>query len=86
MTRKPVPMEITPGWYKHRKGGVYYVIGVGQHTESEDYELMFSDSDLVFYQGLDGKLWARPLTMFVDGRFTRCAHQIQQTLDGQNVT
>lgn len=44
--------------YKHYKGGIYFIIGMGKHTESEE--------DLVIYEGTDGRLWARPSSMFLD--------------------
>lgn len=46
------------GIYRHYKGGLYYVTGVGQHTETEEY--------LVFYKDGKGIPWARPLEMFVE--------------------
>lgn len=46
------------GIYKHYKGGLYEVIGVGHHTETEE--------ELVFYRSLYGRFgfWARPVSMF----------------------
>ncbi|GAA0348138.1 hypothetical protein GCM10008931_44300 [Oceanobacillus oncorhynchi subsp. oncorhynchi] len=44
--------------YKHYKGGIYNVIGTGIHTETEE--------KLVFYEGADGRLWARPFEMFIE--------------------
>lgn len=43
--------------YKHYKGGIYNVIGMGKHEETME--------DLVFYEGTDGKLWARPVGKFM---------------------
>ncbi len=58
---------ITPGRYRHYKGGEYQVIGVARHSETEE--------QLVVYRPLygEGDLWVRPLDMFletveVDGR------------------
>ncbi|WP_236645286.1 DUF1653 domain-containing protein [Aidingimonas lacisalsi] len=49
-----------PGIYHHYKGGRYEVLGVAQHSETEDF--------LVVYRALYGDygLWARPLTMFCE--------------------
>ncbi|WP_026970729.1 DUF1653 domain-containing protein [Aliagarivorans marinus] len=49
-----------PGRYRHYKGNEYQVIDTVIHSETE--ELM------VLYRPLygEGKLWVRPLTMFVE--------------------
>lgn len=53
-------MSIQVGIYQHYKGPQYRVIGVAQHSESEE--------QLVVYQALYGAfgLWVRPLSMFVE--------------------
>ncbi len=62
------------GQYRHYKGGLYEVISVARHSETEE--------ELVVYRPLTGNsgLWVRPLAMFremviVDGsevaRFAR---------------
>ena len=50
--------EITPGFYKHFKGGVYRVIGIGEHTETGE--------KLVVYHPAKGEktLYIRPLEQF----------------------
>ena len=51
--------EIKLGRYSHYKGGVYTVIFVGRHTES--------DEDVVVYQSdVDRQVWVRPLEMFME--------------------
>ncbi|MCT4565551.1 MAG: DUF1653 domain-containing protein [Maledivibacter sp.] len=43
--------------YKHYKGGIYRIINMAIHTETNEV--------LVIYQGLEtGKVWARPKEMF----------------------
>lgn len=58
---------LSPGKYRHYKGGDYEVIGIARHSET--------DEPLVVYRCLydNGSLWVRPLAMFletviVDGR------------------
>lgn len=43
--------------WRHYKGGIYNVIGMGKHTETEE--------ELVFYEDTKGKLWVRPVGMFL---------------------
>ncbi len=52
--------EIIPGAkYRHFKGTVYEVIDIARHSETNE--------ELVIYRStIDGQLWARPKTMFVD--------------------
>jgi hypothetical protein len=59
--------EITPGRYRHYKGNEYTVLGVAQHSETQE--------ELVVYRQEYGDhgLWVRPKKMFmetvaVDGR------------------
>lgn len=60
------------GTYRHFKGGIYEVLGVARHSESEEH--------LVVYKSPSGEWWVRPREMFfgttqIDGkpvqRFTR---------------
>jgi len=50
----------TPGLYTHYKGAHYRVLNVAQHSETEEW--------LVIYQALYGEFgfWARPLDMFME--------------------
>lgn len=67
--------QITPGIYRHFKGGMYRVLGMARHSETL--------GELVVYQSLaDGAFWVRPANMWDeflerDGvrlqRFTRIA-------------
>ena len=52
----PVPA----GRYRHYKGGEYEVIGIASHSETHEPH--------VVYRPLygEGKLWVRPLAMFVE--------------------
>ncbi|TQL40388.1 uncharacterized protein DUF1653 [Homoserinimonas aerilata] len=53
------------GTYRHFKGGIYTVVGVARHSETEE--------ELVVYRSPAGELWVRPRDMFfgttiVDGQ------------------
>lgn len=54
----PLPSEPRPGLYRHYKGNDYQVLGLAQHTETEEA--------VVVYQALYGArgLWVRPAAMF----------------------
>ncbi|HSP31466.1 MAG TPA: DUF1653 domain-containing protein [Halomonas sp.] len=49
-----------PGIYRHYKGNLYEVMGIAQHSESEEH--------VVVYRALYGDygLWTRPLEMFTE--------------------
>jgi hypothetical protein len=47
--------------HRHRKGGLYELIGYGRHTET--------DEAVAIYRSADGIWWVRPAEMFDDGRF-----------------
>ncbi len=51
-------MEIVPGIYRHFKGGVYRVVGLARHSETEEPH--------VVYLAGDGRLWIRPVAMFLE--------------------
>lgn len=54
--------------WKHRKGGVYTVIGtaLGQGRNGQGLE----GRELVVYQGSDQRLYVRSKSEFLDGRFS----------------
>ena len=51
---------IVGGIYRHYKGTPYKVLGIARHSETEE--------ELVVYQDTTSpeKIWARPLSMFVE--------------------
>lgn len=55
-------MDLKPGIYQHYKGKQYRVLGVAKQSETLE--------DLVIYEALyeneTSKLWARPLSVFVE--------------------
>lgn len=52
--------HVLPGRYRHFKGGLYEVLGVGRHSETEEA--------FVIYRALygDNGLWLRPAASFLD--------------------
>ncbi|OWK43056.1 DUF1653 domain-containing protein [Fimbriiglobus ruber] len=56
----PSADTITPGRYRHFKGGEYEVIGTARHSETQEW--------YVVYRPLygEGGLWVRPLAMFTE--------------------
>lgn len=53
-------MIVTPGRYRHYKGGEYEVLDTVTHSETEE--------SLVLYRPLygEGRLWVRPVEMFCE--------------------
>jgi len=53
-------MELQTGHYKHYKGKIYEVLMTAQHSETEEW--------MVIYRTLYGKknLWVRPYDMFME--------------------
>lgn len=52
-------MQPEPGSYRHYKGGLYTVVCVGRHSETEEW--------LVVYRAeADGTVWIRPLAMWAE--------------------
>ena len=53
-------MEYPKGQYRHFKGGMYEVVAIAKHSETEE--------ELVIYRNLQEpeKIWARPLRMWFE--------------------
>ena len=51
---------IQSGKYRHFKGGLYEVVGIARHSETQE--------EMVVYRALygDGGLWVRPRAMFLE--------------------
>lgn len=60
MTTLPPLPALTPGRYRHHKGGEYEVVDVVRHSETLEPH--------VLYRALygEGGLWVRPYAMFVE--------------------
>jgi hypothetical protein len=54
---------IEPGTYEHYKGNQYTVLGVGCHTETNEYYVVYSPIEEK--EGVP-KIWLRPYDMFVE--------------------
>lgn len=57
-------IEFNPGFYRHKKGGLYFAVYMAIHTETgEKFVIYWPANDPLDQQ-------ARPASMFLDGRFT----------------
>lgn len=70
------PEHPRPGVYRHYKGGLYTVLCVGRHSETEEWLVTYRSNAL-------GSYWVRPLAMWqqnVNGvpRFTYIGTPEQQ--------
>lgn len=50
--------EVIQGTYRHFKGGIYEVLGLARHSETEEL--------LVVYKNSEGQIWVRPYEMFFE--------------------
>lgn len=51
-----------PAIYKHFKGGIYKVLNIAEHTETKEKIVVYAS---VPYEGMTGKIYARPYDMFM---------------------
>jgi len=53
-------VSVRPGVYRHHKGGLYRVLFLARHSETEEV--------MVVYQALYGerRYWVRPLSLFLE--------------------
>lgn len=70
------PEHPRPGLYRHYKGGLYTVLCVGRHSETEEWLVTYRSEAL-------GNYWVRPLAMWqqsVEGvpRFAFIGHDDPQ--------
>jgi len=59
-----VDEKVKPGIYRHYKGNLYRVMGVGRHSETLEEFVVY----IALYDGEFGKnsIWIRPLSMFLE--------------------
>lgn len=63
--QKHIAFTIPLGTYRHYKGDLYEVIGIGRHTETNE-ELVFYRCKYYTKEFGNNALWARPLSMFLE--------------------
>jgi Uncharacterized protein conserved in bacteria, COG4728 len=70
-------VSVRPGVYRHHKGGLYRVLFLARHSETEEV--------MVVYQALYGErgYWVRPLSLFlervlVEGREVPCFEPLEE--------
>ncbi len=54
--------KIKLGKYHHYKGNFYKVIDIARHSETLEYLVVYE----CLYDNPDGRLWVRPLEMFLE--------------------
>lgn len=57
------PPVIETGLYQHYKGNYYDVLGVGCHTESHEYFVVYRS---LYKKERNPEIWIRPYTMFIE--------------------
>ena len=72
---------VEKGLYRHFKGGVYRVIDIATHTETEEPMVIYRS------ENQPERLWARPLSMWEetvirDGQQYKRFTQIEEDTDG----
>ena len=55
--------------YKHKKGGIYVVVALAQHTETNEKLVIYTPVAAGKIDVETIAVWARPYGMFCDGRF-----------------
>lgn len=58
----PKPPKLSLGKYRHYKGNLYEVLGVGTHSETLEFFVVYK----ALYEKSGSDLWVRPYTMFVE--------------------
>lgn len=57
------PPELKKGRYQHYKGAIYEVLGVGCHTETNEYYVVYRSIEM---KDDSPEIWLRPYDMFVE--------------------
>lgn len=55
----PLP-PVTPGRYRHYKGGLYDLVGIARHSETHEPLVVYRDAQDA------ARLWVRPHAMFFE--------------------
>jgi hypothetical protein len=64
-------LEAGSRWRHVRRGTCYTVSGIARFQCSGDLD----DADVVIYREVGGRLWARPVAEFLDGRFEKVGEE-----------
>lgn len=64
---KSIPL----GTYRHYKGDLYTVIGIGHHTETNE-QLVFYQAKYYSKEFGNNALWVRPIDMFLENVEVDC--------------
>ena len=54
------PEVVVGGIYKHYKGNKYLVLGLGRHSETLEWMVVY----VTLYENEEGPLWCRPANMW----------------------
>lgn len=71
--------EFQAGFYRHRKGNIYYADRIATHSET-------GEKFVIYWRvpKLSDEFWARPLDMFLDGRFTLLTNEELLTMETED--
>lgn len=58
----PEPPKLALGKYRHYKGKEYEVLGIGTHTETLEFFVVYKP----LYEKSGSDLWVRPYSMFIE--------------------
>jgi len=56
-------MAITQGMYRHYKGGLYRVVAIALHEDTQEEYVVYHVQSVGLEQGI-GQYWVRPLAIF----------------------
>ena len=72
---------IKPGYYKHYKGNLYFVVSMAKHSETLENMVLYKSMNLDHLFDESSEFWVRPESMFLEevefegkkiSRFSKC--------------